>query len=185
MGTCVPGPGTSVRHALRGVAISGRTSGTGLGITAGEADKTNGEPNGAAPLGSDAAQQLSASAWLMARSDAWALGVRFLCIGLEPPSEQHAIRASGVAAQPAQRATGLADSDMLNRTATTRRLKINTVLRMLDGRCQPMAVIANLRRVPKKSPCHYLPLFFGTLAGKPDFSVMALAIASGVVFEGS
>ena len=69
---------------------------------------------------SDAAQQLSASAWLTARGElSWESDV---CIGHTPPSEQQAMRASGVASQPAHSATLLAESARVNRSADRRLL---------------------------------------------------------------
>lgn len=67
---------------------------------------------------SDAAQQLSASAWLTVWVE---LGASDLRIGHAPPSEQQAMRASGVGSQPAHRATLLAERARV-KTATVKRL---------------------------------------------------------------
>lgn len=54
-----------------------------------------------------------------------------LCIGHSTPSAQHAIRASGVATQPAQSAAFPAISVSVRNTPDNRRLKVTTVRRML------------------------------------------------------
>jgi hypothetical protein len=54
------------------------------------------------------------------------------CIGHALLSEQHAMRASGVVIQPAHRATGLAESAKLKRSAGSRLLAVSTLPRMLD-----------------------------------------------------
>jgi hypothetical protein len=121
----VPGRGTSARQASGRAAVAGTTSCTGLGITPNDTEKTNPDAAGAAVSCSDAAQQPSASAWLTARGEleSWDSDV---CIGHAPPSEQQAMRASGVATQPAHRATLLAESANVTSSAETRLLKIST-----------------------------------------------------------
>ncbi len=74
---------------------------------------------------------MSASAWLTA-CDEFELGESDLCIGHGPASEQQAIRASGVAIQPAHTATLPADSATVTRSAESRLLRISTDLRMLE-----------------------------------------------------
>ena len=71
---------------------------------------------------SDAAQQPSASVWLMAVAEPCA----DLCIGQSPPLAQQAILASGVAAQPAQRPTPADDSTMLSAMAAMRLVRTIT-----------------------------------------------------------
>lgn len=121
----MPGRGTSARQASGRAAVAGTTSCTGLGITPKDTEKTNPSAAGAALPCSDAAQQLSASAWLAARGEleSWESDV---CIGHAPPSEQQAIRAPGVATQPAHTATWLAETARVNRSADTRLVKIST-----------------------------------------------------------
>jgi hypothetical protein len=80
---------------------------------------------------SEDAQQLSACAWVSARSVAERPDSP-LCIGHAPPSEQHAIRASGVGNQPAHTAP-LAVAMTIARTAAHKRLRnLTTGSRMLD-----------------------------------------------------
>ena len=81
---------------------------------------------------SDAAQQLSASAWLTE----WLEGTSRdadLCIG-QSPSVQHAMRASGEGIQPAQMAGFPAAKASMTNTAEKRLLKVSTLLRMLERR---------------------------------------------------
>src|SRR4051812_5878983 len=70
---------------------------------------------------SDPAQQVSACTWVTCRIDCdpWDSD---RCIGHEAPSWQHAIRASGVACQPAQTATLPAQSPRTERSAARRRI---------------------------------------------------------------
>lgn len=55
-----------------------------------------------------------------------------LCIGQDPPSEQQAMRASGVANHPAHMDTLLAARARIMRTAETGLPKLTTILRMLE-----------------------------------------------------
>lgn len=114
-----------MRQASGRIAVAGATSNTGLTITANVIDKPYVDVAGAESSCSDAAQQPSASAWLTARGEleSWDSDV---CIGHAPPSEQQAMRASGVATQPAHRATLLAESANVTSSAETRLLKIST-----------------------------------------------------------
>src|SRR5688572_17027416 len=68
-----------------------------------ERGRANATAEGGDSRPSDAAQQLSACACVMARP-ARALPSPAPCMGQEPPSEQHDMRASAVAAQPAHSA---------------------------------------------------------------------------------
>ena len=87
------------------------------------ADAT-GAVDGVDPSGSDDAQQASACAWVKA-------GVAppspsECAIGHDSPLLQHAIRASGVAAQPAQTPKFPAISNTVSSAAEQRRAKITT-----------------------------------------------------------
>jgi hypothetical protein len=93
-------------------------------MTASGTDSTMADGEGTASSGSEAAQQPSASAWLTACPAAREPDV---CIG-HAPSEQQAIRASGVGIQPAHRAALPAASASTTITAEKRRLKFSTVL---------------------------------------------------------
>ena len=73
----------------------------GPGIAASETVGSRFEDDGVESSRSDAAQQLSASAWLTVGVELEP-GSEFGCIGQALPATQHAIRASGVACQPAQ-----------------------------------------------------------------------------------
>jgi hypothetical protein len=55
-----------------------------------------------------------------------------LCIAHAPPSEQHAMRASGLGAHPAQTGALPANKTRLSATAVRRRATITTPCRMLD-----------------------------------------------------
>ena len=77
------------------------------------------------------AQQLSACACVRTRSDP-ELCESPLCIGHSWPSEQQAMRASGVANQPAHTAAFPARSPAAKRTADRRLITIGTDLRMLE-----------------------------------------------------
>ena len=83
-------------------------------------------------LCSEDAQQLSACAWVMTRFDP-ELGESPLCIG-HVLSEQHAMRASGVGAQPAHNAALLPTRASAMTTAETRLNQFTTALRM-QGTC--------------------------------------------------
>ena len=77
------------------------------------------------------AQQLSACACVRTRPDPERCESP-LCIGHSPPSEQQAMRASGVANQPAHTAAFPARSPAAKRTADRRLITIGTDLRMLE-----------------------------------------------------
>lgn len=77
------------------------------------------------------AQQLSACPCVRTRSDP-ELCDSPLCIGHSWPSEQQAMRASGVANQPAHTAAFPARSPAAKRTADRRLITIGTDLRMLE-----------------------------------------------------
>ena len=78
-------------------------------------------------LPSDDAQQLSAWAWVGTRSDP-ELCESPLCIGHLPPSEQQAMRASGVGIHPAHTAACPAASAILRAMADTRLARLSTSL---------------------------------------------------------
>ena len=115
-----------VRH-VRSSTIAGIAAGTtnDAARTADEIEAAKDEDDGLRSRGSDEAQQLSAWAWVTIRCDADP-PFSDLCIG-QAPSTQHAMRASGVANQPAQTATSPADSERTARHATRRRRKNCTV----------------------------------------------------------
>jgi hypothetical protein len=77
------------------------------------------------------AQQLSACACVRTRADP-ELSESPLCIGHSWPSEQQAIRSSGVANQPAHTAAFPTRSPAAKRTAESRLIRIGTDLRMLE-----------------------------------------------------
>ena len=77
------------------------------------------------------AQQLSACACVRTRADP-ELCESPLCIGHSRPSEQQAMRASGIANQPAHTAAFPARSPAAKRTADRRLITIGTDLRMLE-----------------------------------------------------
>jgi hypothetical protein len=77
------------------------------------------------------AQQLSACACVRTRADP-ELCASPLCIGHSWPSEQQAMRSSGVANQPAHTAAFPARSPAAKRTADRRLITVGTALRMLE-----------------------------------------------------
>lgn len=85
------------------------------------------------------AQQLSACAWLKALTDSEPFD-SVLCIGQEL-SAQHAMRASGVDAQPAQIATLPAEIRPASASANNRLLRISTSLE-----CRTERPVSNLLR---------------------------------------
>jgi hypothetical protein len=103
LATWVPGRGRGTRHASIGAAVRGTTTGTGATTTASELTGTKTGAGCVAPSRSEAAQQLSASDWLNAEVLSPPPSASGPCMGQAAPSTQQAIRASGVAAQPAQR----------------------------------------------------------------------------------
>ena len=118
----MPGAGTNLRQVSGGVAVTAATKGTKPGTIANDRDEKP-DAEEAAESCSEAAQQLSASAWLM---DVDELGEPALCIGHTTPLAQHAIRASGVDIHPAHRTRGPAESDSTRTSADRRRLRIST-----------------------------------------------------------
>jgi hypothetical protein len=98
---------------------------TGMGVTT-SASETNGTNVGDGFDGprSAAAQQLSASTWLIAVAEPEPCPD--LCIGQSPPSAQQAFRASGVAAQPAQGPNPPDDNTTLRAIAATRLVTART-----------------------------------------------------------
>ena len=133
MGTCVVGIGTTVRQpSLR--TRAGTAAGRAIPVpkTALEMAATNVGLDWLEFLCSEDAQQLSACAWLTTRSDP-ELCESPLCIG-HVLSEQHAMRASGVGAQPAHTAPLLATRASARATAETRFNHFTTALRMQGTR---------------------------------------------------
>lgn len=107
------------------------TNGTGLGMMASETERTKIDDEGPESCCSDAAQQLSASACVMTRAEPESSGPA-LCIGQDPPSEQQAMRASGVASHPAHMATLLAARARIRSIADADLSRRTTALRMLE-----------------------------------------------------
>ena len=139
MGTCVVGIGAPVRQpSLRTRAGTGAGRAIPVPKTALEMAATNVGLDWLEFLCSEDAQQLSACTWLT-RPDA-ELCVSPLCIG-HAPSEQHAIRASGVGAHPAQSAALPAGMRTAKTSANNRLLRVSTPLgcrteRQLSNRLQ-------------------------------------------------
>ena len=133
MGTCAVGIGATVRQLslrTRAGTVAGRA--TPVPRTALEMAATNVESDWLEFLCSADAQQLSACAWLMTRADP-ELCESPLCIG-HALSEQHAMRASGVAAQPAHTATLPAEMRTVSARANSRLLRVSTPLECGTGR---------------------------------------------------
>lgn len=99
-----PGTGTILRQMSGCTVVIALTNGTGLGMMASETERTKVDDEGPESCCSDAAQQLSASACVMTRAEPESSKAA-LCIGQDPPSEQQAMRASGLDIQPAQTPT--------------------------------------------------------------------------------
>ena len=117
---CGPGIGESVRRASL-CGGWGTTNGTGPDIGPTESARTNADADGAESRPSEAAQQLSARDW----DGALASCESDSCIGHASPSKQQAIRASGVAIQPAQTAGVQAASASTIATAARRLLEVS------------------------------------------------------------
>lgn len=131
-GTCVIGIGSSVRQVPGRAAASGHRTGRGLGTRANDTANPTFDVDGAESSRSDVAQQRSASAWVTTRG-APSSSVPDLCIRHGPDPVQQAIRASGVASQPAQTATFPATKPKHRRTAESRWTSTTSLgLRMLD-----------------------------------------------------
>ena len=132
MGTRVAGMGTDARQISACASGSGINTGTGLSTTPSATENARLDGEGAESSCSDAAQQRSASAWLTTRLDP-SPSESALCIG-HAPSEQHAMRASGVAIQPAQTPSCPAETADTTTSTARRRQRSSTLLRMLDHR---------------------------------------------------
>lgn len=120
----MPGAGTNLRQVSGGAAVTAAMKGTKPGTIANDREE-KADADEAAESCSEAAQQLSAAAWLT-DIDELEPGESALCIGQTTPLAQHAIRASGVDIHPAHRARGLAESDSARKSADRRRLRIST-----------------------------------------------------------
>lgn len=132
MGTGAMGIGADVRHAslrTRAGTLAGRTTPTPS--TAAVMAVTNEGLDWLEFWPSAAAQQLSACACVRTRSDSERCESP-LCIGHSCPFEQQAMRASGVANQPAHTAAFPARSPVAKRTVDRRLITIGTDLRMLE-----------------------------------------------------
>ena len=132
MGTRVAGMGTDARQISACASGSGINTGTGLSTTPSATENARLDGEGAESSCSDAAQQRSDSAWLTTRLDP-SPSESDLCIG-HAPSEQHAMRASGVAIQPAQTPSCPAETADTTTSTARRRQRSSTLLRMLDYR---------------------------------------------------
>lgn len=127
MGTCVAGIGATVRQpSLRTRAGTGAGRAIPVPRTALEMAATNVGLDWLEFLCSADAQQLSACAWLMTRPDAEPCESP-LCIG-HALSAQHAMRASGVGAHPAQTAALPAEISTASPNANNRLLRVSTSL---------------------------------------------------------
>ena len=127
MGTCAVGIGATVRQpSLR--TRAGTITGRAIPVpkTALEMAATNVGLDWLEFSCSADAQQLSACAWLMTRGDA-ELCESPLCIG-HALSEQHAMRASGVGAHPAQTAALPAEIRTASASANNCLLRVSTHL---------------------------------------------------------
>jgi hypothetical protein len=134
---------------MRGCASAvGTTSGTGLETTPKETENTEADADGSELLCSEAAQQLSASACVTAREIE--SGESDLCIGHAAPSEQQAMRASGVASQPAHKATGLAESANVKTSAEKRLPELNILPKDAGTKqkCQPTTMTPSRSSTP-------------------------------------
>jgi hypothetical protein len=132
LGTGAMGIGADVRHAslrTRAGTLAGRTTPTPR--TAAVIPVTNEGLDWLEFWPSADAQQLSACAWVRTRADP-ELCESPLCIGHSWPSEQQAMRASGVANQPAHTAAFPARSPAVKRAADRRLITIGTDPRMLE-----------------------------------------------------
>jgi hypothetical protein len=127
LGRRLPGAEATLRQMSGTIDVAGATNRTGLGTTANDTVRTKVDADGAASSVSDAAQHWSASAWLTARAELESSESRS-CIGQGQPSEQQAMRASGVATQPAHTATWPAARAMVNMSADKRLLRVSTSL---------------------------------------------------------
>ena len=132
MGTGGVGIGEQVRQSSLRTSAGTLTGNTMPGpSTATEMAETNVGVEGLEFSPSEAAQQASASAWVTTRTDPESCDSRW-CIGHSPPSAQQAMRASGVAAQPAQIAAFPATRPRHKRTLESRR-RSTTEGRMLEA----------------------------------------------------
>lgn len=100
MGTWVPGRGLRARQKSRDARIGAATSTIGFGTAASKTAGTRFGDEGVESGWADAAQQLSACAWLTP-ADESEPDAAFLCIGQALPSTQQAMRASALVCQPA------------------------------------------------------------------------------------
>lgn len=127
MGTCAVGIGATVRQPslrTRAGAVAGRA--IPVPRTALEMAATNVRLDWLEVSCSEDAQQVSACAWLMTRPDP-ELCESPLCIG-HAPSEQQAMRASGVGAQPAQTTALPAEMRTASASANNCLLRVSTPL---------------------------------------------------------
>ena len=115
------------RRSWSAGTIGATTTGTVATTSATVPDETKVVRDVAESFRSDAAQQVSAWAWVT-----WCPERRLcdsdLCIGQLVPFVQHAIRASGVACQPAQTARCPTQSVRTAIIAASRRLTVTTLL---------------------------------------------------------
>ena len=137
MGTCAAGIGATVRQpSLRTRAGTGAGRAIPVPRIALEMAATNVGLDLLEFLSSDKAQQLSACAWLMARADSEPCEPP-LCIG-HVLSEQHAMRASGVGAHPAQIAAFPAEIRTASASANNRLPRVSTSLG-----CRTVRLVSN------------------------------------------
>ena len=137
MGTWVPGRGLKARQKSRDARVGGATSKIGFGTAARGAVGTAFGDEGVESSWVEAAQQLSASAWLTPAVESEP-GTSLLCIGQAAPSTQHAMRASGVACHPAHSAQLPA---VMVSTATNAIARVRTCFTILG--CSSLMNVSN------------------------------------------
>ena len=156
MGTCAVGRGATVRQPslrTRAGTVAGRT--IPVPRTALEIAATNVGLDWLEFSCSADAQQLSAWAWLIPRAEL-ELCESPLCIG-HALSAQHAIRASGIGAQPAQTAALPAEIKTASASANTCLLRVSTPLgcrteRQVSTRLQSGFSLARLQSGNDREP---------------------------------
>lgn len=117
-----------MRQVSKDAVVAGTATATELGPTTGPSDTsgTNADDEGVESSRSDAAQQLSASAWLTTLLGLFVPCCAGGCIGQVAPSRQHAILASGVASHPAQRPEPPAGRKTISAAAAMRLVNFST-----------------------------------------------------------
>jgi hypothetical protein len=125
VGTDARGSATSERRPASAKSRIGRVTGTGPGASVSALNSTTSDAVVAVWFRAEVAQQLSACSWVTTRFESDRCDAD-LCIGQVVSSVQHAMRASGVAFQPAHTARFPVHSASIAASAAKRRLKIST-----------------------------------------------------------